>query len=129
MSADAFRPEHFREVILARMYELDLNNETVARAGGPSTTKMSGIRKAGPKPPRADIFRKLDVALKWRPGSARRVAGGGLPSPVESTPRSVDEVLAAVDDMPDVSELSKRLIRELLLEGGDVQGDRPADAV
>lgn len=110
MSAEPlFQPEHFRDVILARMEVLDLNNETVGDHDGPSTTKMTQIRKALPTPPRADIYRKLDQALRWKKGSARRVALGG--EPVE---------LPAWDDMESVareiarSNLSPSVKREVL---------------
>lgn len=112
MSAEAFDPEHFREIILARMEDLDLDNATIGDAGGPSTTKMSSIRRPDPKPPRSDIYRKLDRALRWRPGSAKRVAFGG--HPVELPPVYETDILMREIRSSNLSPETKEKLAELV---------------
>ena len=120
MSADQFDAERLRSYIEDRIKLLGLTNDKIAAAGGPSTTKMSQLRKASPTPPRGDVYDKLDRGLYWKPGSARRVAlFGGEPSPL---PVGLDlaEALAEVD----ASNLSDT-VRRKVLEAWGLDPDTP----
>lgn len=72
-------PEQFRDTIVDRAEELGLtSDEKVKAAGGPSSSTMTKIRRADPTTPRGDTFDRLDKALQWIGGSARRLWFGGV---------------------------------------------------
>lgn len=79
MSSEQIQRQHLADVVNARMAVLDLTNETIGDADGPSTTTMSKIRNATTDNVSPSTLRKLDTGLRWRPGSARLVALGGQP--------------------------------------------------
>lgn len=119
MSADQYDAERFRDIVMARVKKLGLTSDKIARTGGPSTTTMSKIRKADPKLPRGDTYEKLDKALRWKEGSARRVAvfNGDpveLPAGLE-----LDEALEEVENAG-LSEATRRMI----LAAWEVDPDR-----
>lgn len=116
MSADQYDAERFRDIVMGRIEHLGLTSDQIARSGGPSTTTMSKIRKADPTPPRGDTYGKLDEALRWKKGSARRVARFGgdpieLPAGLE-----LEEALAEVES----AGLSERT-RQMILEAWGVK--------
>lgn len=117
MSADQFDAERFRDIVLARVEYLGLTNDKIARLGGPSTTKMSQIRAAKATRPSGPTLEKLDKALRWKLGSARRVSLGG--DPVE-LPAALDleEALAEVK----AAGLSEGT-RELILRAWEVSDE------
>lgn len=81
MSSQAQR---FAQVVLDAFAEFGhTTDELVHRAGGPSSTYMTGLRKASEdgqmKEPRSDTYRRIEAAAGWRRGSAKRVWEGGEP--------------------------------------------------
>lgn len=119
MSADQFDAERFRDIVMARVEKLGLTSDKIARTTGPSTTTMSKIRKADPRLHRGDTYEKLDKALRWKEGSARRVAlfNGDpveLPAGLE-----LDEALEEVESAG-LSEATRRMI----LAAWEVDPDR-----
>lgn len=70
--------------VLARRDELDLSQLDVAAAGGPSDTTLSRIENGLATSVSKITLRRLDAALAWNSGSARRVyTGTGDPTPLE----------------------------------------------
>jgi transcriptional regulator with XRE-family HTH domain len=77
------RPDlaRFGAIVKARREELGLRQDQLSDRGGPSTTTLTKVENASGVP--ADVtIRKLDVALRWQPGSARRTLHGGEPEVV-----------------------------------------------
>lgn len=80
MSADAQR---FAQVVLAAFETAGRTTDTaVNRAGGPSTSTMTKLRKAAEgaatlSEPRSPTWEAIEAAANWPPGTARRVWAGG----------------------------------------------------
>lgn len=70
------------EVVLARRQELRLSQREVLERGGPSNATMTQIENGMARNPSEATLRKLDHALMWEPGSARRVLDGVDPIPL-----------------------------------------------
>ncbi|MDV8066422.1 helix-turn-helix transcriptional regulator [Rhodococcus sp. IEGM 1366] len=71
------------EAVKARRAQLDLTQEDVNQGGGPSDTTLTRIENGEGTVPAPSTLRKLDHALQWEQGSARRVLDGGEPKPLE----------------------------------------------
>ncbi|WP_163540799.1 helix-turn-helix domain-containing protein [Occultella kanbiaonis] len=65
--------------VTARRNRLGLSQVQIWNAGGPSNSTLTKIESATPPEPSAVTLRKLDAALGWEKGSARRVLDGGDP--------------------------------------------------
>lgn len=103
MTDSAPSDQRFAQIVLAAFRAAGrYTDEQVRAAGGPSSTTMTGFRKAaaGEQPlrkVRGDTFDAIEAAAGWLPGSARRVYEGTgeplLPEPgtvrvgVEAAPR------------------------------------------
>lgn len=70
-----------------RRAELGLTHDQVLNRGGPSGVTLTKIESARGAVPNASTLKKLDIALAWEQGSAKRLLTGG-----EATPVPVDEV-------------------------------------
>lgn len=68
--------------VRARRTELDLTQEDVRAAGGPSTATMRLIEGGLQTSYMPAILRRLEDALHWKRGSVRAVLGGGSPFPL-----------------------------------------------
>lgn len=115
MKTEEFEPQRLADAVNKRMDELDLTNDTAAMVGGPSTTTLSKIRNARPGEPRGDVYRKLDTMLRWRPGSAKRLARTGQPPSELPAGIELEELLEDLDrsDLkPDVKETLRKLLKE-----------------
>lgn len=90
-----------------RRQQLDLRQDEVDAAGGPSDTLVSQIERDEWHPTEryTSTLRKLDVGLQWQPGSARRILEGGEPQPLGGG----DMDLSEVDDDDLIAELCARL--------------------
>lgn len=66
-------PERLAEAVKARRDELDLTQLDVWQGGGPSNTTLTKIENAEAATLSRTTARKLDFALKWEPGSAKRI--------------------------------------------------------
>jgi hypothetical protein len=71
-----------------RRSELGLTQEDARAAGGPSTATMRLIEGALQDGYTPAILRRLEVALRWTPGSVRAVLAGGDPVPLGDEARS-----------------------------------------
>lgn len=88
------------KLVRQRRTELDLNQDQIAELGGPSPDTVVRFErgKIGSKPqPRT--LEGLDTALRWRPGSSKRVLEGGDPVAIDhprdlETSRRLNEVMA-----------------------------------
>lgn len=120
MSTEQFEPQRLADAVNERMEELDLSNESASLAGGPSTTTLSKIRNARPTEPRTDVYRKLDKVLRWKAGSAKRLARTGQAPSVMPAGLVLDELLDDVDrsNLPDDA---KKSLRAILMEPGSSQ--------
>ena len=115
MNTEEFEPQRLADAVNKRMEELDLTNETAALWDGPSTTTLSKIRNARPGEPRSDVYRKLDTMLRWRPGSAKRLARTGQPPSELPAGIELDELLEDLersDLRPEVKETLRKLLGE-----------------
>lgn len=93
--------ERLRDAVLARRNELELSQLDIWQAGGPSNTKQTEIENARTTNLTRTTARKLDAALRWEEGSAKRVwEGRGEPTPV----------------LEDLSSRNSQLVREHLRE-------------
>lgn len=108
MSANAAR---FGQIVRARRLALgDLTQIDVWRRGGPSNSTLTAI-EGGEWKPNGSTFRKLDAALEWEPGSARRAWDGGQPTPATPRPEAPAHRRTAVDasDAEIVAEVARRM--------------------
>jgi hypothetical protein len=81
-------PEKFRDTIIERADQLGLtSDDKVKAAGGPSSSTMTKLRRADPTTPRGDTFDRLDKALQWTGGSARRLWFTGVTPSVGAIPQ------------------------------------------
>lgn len=80
--------KRFGRYVYARRRELNMGQDAVAEAGGPSDKKQTDIEHGRGPMPRFETLSKYDKALGWEPGSAAAVLHGGEPRLVK--PRSVD---------------------------------------
>lgn len=98
------KPDLFRlaSAVRARREELDLTQDQVALAGGPSNTKLGQIEN-GVGAVAAATLRKLDKGLRWKPGSAREVLAGGEPQVLDEhvAVRDLGAELMAVRELQD----------------------------
>lgn len=83
-----------------RREQLGLSQDSVHQAGGPSDVVVARIESNEPPRPSKGSIRKLDVGLRWAPGSAQRVLNGGEPAALERPPDlhqvSIDALLGEV---------------------------------
>lgn len=79
--------EQFGRAVSARREALGLTHDEVRDRGGPSSPTLTKIeREGGPDTVGDSTFKKLDKALKWERGSARRLwLDGTTPREVEPT--------------------------------------------
>lgn len=113
MSSDEQR---WAQVVLEAFEAANLTtNEEVAAAGGPSTTTVSKYRGlaagrlASMPEPRADVYRKIDRAARWEPGSARRLWRDGTP-PTPATAGLLRAYLSAPVSQPTTPRIRARLM-------------------
>lgn len=78
--------ERFGLIVRKRRDDLAMSQLDVWQAGGPSNTTLTTIENGLATSLQNATAKKLDRGLRWRPGSARRVWGGGEPSPLEDAP-------------------------------------------
>lgn len=82
-------PERFGRLVHARRRFLGLTTVEVAEAGGPSKPTMHRLESGRARRPDTATLNKLDLALKWVPGSAAKALDGGDPTPLEDDRRVI----------------------------------------
>lgn len=124
MSANATR---FGRIVSDRRGALDLTQVEVWDRRGPSNSTLTAI-ESGRWKRYAATFRKLDTALEWEPGSARRVFDdGGDPIPIVAPQ---PKPAAAAGDLTDdelLAELTYRMKRYAALNAKE-RDQRERDA-
>lgn len=93
--------QRFAMLVMARRQRLGLSQRAAWKAGGPSGPVWTDIENATGPAPQGRTLAKLDKALQWVPGSARRAVEGGDPVAIEDAtpepflaPSFMDELLA-----------------------------------
>ncbi|WP_280393139.1 helix-turn-helix domain-containing protein [Nocardia wallacei] len=89
------------QAVRSRRKQLDLTQQDVAQAGGPSDTTQTAIETESATSVRKETLRKLDAGLQWMPGSAEAAYHGGTPTPLPGTPGGTRKPGAA-DGLPTV---------------------------
>ncbi|QNG20173.1 helix-turn-helix transcriptional regulator [Rhodococcus triatomae] len=75
----------FGQYVYHRRRLLNLTQDEVTAAGGPSDAAQTRAENGTGPDPSIETLRKLDLALRWAPGSAARTLEGGEPVPLESS--------------------------------------------
>ncbi|NLU83296.1 helix-turn-helix domain-containing protein [Rhodococcus sp. HNM0569] len=75
--------ERFGRYVYHRRRMLNLTQDDVTAAGGPSDAAQTRAENGTGPTPSTSTLRKLDLALEWEPGSAARTLEGGEPVPLE----------------------------------------------
>lgn len=96
----------FGNIVHARRTELDLSQQAVRAAGGPSQPTLIKIERGDPPGPTTGVLDKLDLALRWTPGSAAEALAGGAPT--DNTNDQISFGAAGVVPMP-IGDLTKLL--------------------
>lgn len=96
--------QRFGQVVLARREELGLSQRDAWKAGGPSGPVWTEIENASGPVPQQRTLAKLDKALQWTAGSARRVLNGGYPT------RAVDDHEPELPDMRQEAEIQRSIL-------------------
>ncbi|NLE82186.1 MAG: helix-turn-helix transcriptional regulator [Rhodococcus sp.] len=73
----------FGQFVYKRRRLLNLTQDEVSAAGGPSDAAQTRAENGTGPAPSIETLRKLDKALRWVPGSAARALEGGVPTPLE----------------------------------------------
>lgn len=84
------------ELVAARRLSLGLTYAQIQQRGGPSDTRTRAIENGTGPALRSSTLDKLDVALRWEPGSARTVFAGGDPTPAADPAKSAPRM--SLDD-------------------------------
>ena len=85
----------------ARRLSLNLEWRDLAKAAGVSYETLRALRRAGNAAPLTK--RRVEEALRWKPGSVDAVLAGGQPTPVRPEPESrydrdeLNKLLAEMD--------------------------------
>jgi transcriptional regulator with XRE-family HTH domain len=75
--------ERLGRIVKARRDQLGLSQREVADQGGPSDSTQTVIERGDVRPVSQLTLKKLDAALRWEPGSAKAILGGGDATPLE----------------------------------------------
>lgn len=112
MSSNA---ESLAAAVTARREELDRTQLDVWQAGGPSNTTLTEIENGRLKTLTRTTARRLDIGLRWVPGSARVVWNGGEPTPFPELNSRYEELEAEIrkaDLNPETKAYILRVLEE-----------------
>lgn len=128
------KPQHFARTVLAAFDEAGLTSDAlVHEAGGPSSTYMTGLRKAADgaamTEPRSDTYRRIDDAALWERGSAREVWAGRDPVPRLAPLSGMDLLREAVGQDVPVRTRMRGPFRKRYSDGPDGFTERVLDRV
>lgn len=124
----------FSHVLGARRQALGLTQRDVYAAGGPSPATLVRWEKGDDlsTPPRPSALDRLDGALRWAPGTTRKLLSGEISGeealhskPVVNGEADESSVSAALDPNRLASELSARMMR-YVMDTLSVDGISPA---
>lgn len=106
MTAPAGGVERLMHFIDARLAQLNLSKEEVARRGGPSPDTLAKIRdRETQQTPLVRTLLRFDQSLGWTPGSSAVVLLGGLPLSLTARGSSAPKHVAAVTESEIVARL------------------------
>lgn len=112
--------ERFGEIVKARREELDLTQLDVWQAGGPSNTKLTEIENGRLRDLSRVVAKRLDEALHWEAGSAKRAYKGG--DPIPALPRASNKRSAHLRELiglsDDIDETTRAELMRVLDERG-----------
>lgn len=97
------------EVRAARLRAGMKHGADLARAMGVSARIVGAVERAERGSYSDELLAKIDVALGWAPGSARRITEGGTPTPVAGAPSQAARRAADLTDEELLAEISFRL--------------------
>jgi hypothetical protein len=102
----------------ARIAQLNLSKEEVARRGGPNRDTLAKIRdRKNARSPSIDTLLRLDQALGWQPGSSAVTLIGGRPLSLNAVGAGVGRPRKQDADRPVTSaEIQRRLADQLTNE-------------
>ena len=92
-------PVRFGRVVASRRAELGMTQADVAAAGGPSDLTLRKIERGETERPDFHTLRKIEIALRWKSGTASTAFHGGLPV-VEGEPSDWTEASAVTTSRP-----------------------------
>jgi hypothetical protein len=127
MTVPAEGVERLIHFVDARIAQLSLSKEEVARRGGPSRDTLAKIRdRRDQHTPRVSTLLRLDASLGWKPGSSAVVLHGG--QPLSLTAHSRPETVARHKAAQPVSgaEIMRRLADQLHDEIARLEGTHEA---
>jgi hypothetical protein len=111
----------------ARLAQLNLSKEEVARRGGPAVDTLAKIRgRAAQRSPQVGTLLRLDAALGWQPGSSAVVLFGGHPLSQTARSRAVPRPKKHSPQPMSDREIMQRLAAQLHDEIARLEGDRDA---
>jgi hypothetical protein len=111
----------------ARIAQLNLSKEEVARRGGPAVDTLAKIRgRRNQNTPMVGTLLRLDSALGWQPGSAAVVLLGGQPLSLTARSRAVSRPKKHALQPMSEREIMQRLASQLHDEIARLEGDRDA---
>ncbi|SEL57284.1 helix-turn-helix domain-containing protein [Rhodococcus maanshanensis] len=105
----------FGRFVTERRRALNLTQDEVRAAGGPSDAAQTRAENGtGPEPSQRTL-RRLDIGLNWAEGSAARTLLGGVPTPLEAEPdRASVRPRDATEFGPDSVAVPVEMIADLL---------------
>ncbi|MFC7446456.1 helix-turn-helix domain-containing protein [Rhodococcus daqingensis] len=115
----------FGRFVTERRRALNLTQDEVRAAGGPSDAAQTRAENGtGPEPSQRTL-RRLDTGLNWAPGSAARTLLGGVPDPLEGEPgRATDGPRGATGFGPDYVAVPVEVIADLMAPHGTLNSFR-----
>ncbi|WP_405177979.1 helix-turn-helix domain-containing protein [Nocardia sp. NBC_01377] len=96
-TSELSRQKRFGRIIRERRDELGLTQIQIGDLGGPSAPTIRKIED-GDSSISTHTLNKLDVPLRWRPGSAARAYAGGTPSEARNTDSAGNESIVSGPD-------------------------------
>lgn len=111
----------------ARIAQLNLSKEEVARRGGPGVDTLAKIQaRPDQRTPLVGTLLRLDAALGWQPGSSAVVLLGGQPLTLTARSRAIVRVRKHAPQPMSEREIMQRLVSQLHDEIARLEGDRDA---
>ncbi|MEV6278340.1 helix-turn-helix transcriptional regulator [Nocardia sp. NPDC051832] len=96
-TSELSRQKRFGRIMKERRDELGLTQMQIGDLGGPSAPTIRKIED-GAAAISTHTLNKLDVPLRWLPGSAARTYAGGTPAARETAPDASDESIVSGPD-------------------------------
>lgn len=89
---DSAKLRRFGKIVRSRRLALGLTQSQVTEKGGPSDKRQTQIENGTPPAPSLTTLAKVDMGLRWKPGSAAAALNGGTPTPVEAAVYTAEDL-------------------------------------